>query len=88
MSEQTITVRPEVLAAGREVITFILTSLSTWMVRSLIVWGFLAIFFPTLGATFLLVAVALWVLRHVIPPSVQERVNAIKRVTENKTKSK
>jgi hypothetical protein len=74
----TITVRPETLSPGRESAVFVLGSLFLWLLRALIVWGFLAIFFPALGTTYVLVLAGLYVLRHVLPPNRQELVTAIK----------
>ena len=78
MSEQIITVRPQSLKPGRESATFLLGSFLLWLVRALIVWGFLAVFFPALGATYVMVLLGLWALTQALPINRQEMIQATK----------
>lgn len=65
------------IKTGTELLKFYMASVMTWLARSLIVWGFLAVFFPALGATYLMVLFGLWAVRHVVPPSLETRVRLI-----------
>jgi hypothetical protein len=50
-------------------------------IRTAIVWGFLALFFPQLGVTWFMVMFGLWAIRHVVPPKVSD---VIRNVTKAK----
>lgn len=65
------------LIGGTELLQFLLGNILLWNLRALAVWGFLAVFFPALGTTYLMVLLGLWVLRHVIPTDPADMVKRI-----------
>lgn len=66
-----VTIVPQKLKGGAEVIKYWLATAILLQLRTLTVWGFLAIFFPQLGITYLLVMCGLYALRHAVPTKPQ-----------------
>lgn len=46
-------------------------------IRALAVWGVLAIFFPTLGLTYIAVLAVLWAIPHMAPPKVEAMAKSL-----------
>lgn len=59
---------------GSQAMRFLSGQTMLWLIRALIVWGFLAIFFPTLGATYVVVLFGLWALYHAMPTTDRRRL--------------
>ena len=55
----------------------LITLIVTLPIRALAVWGVLAIFFPTLGLTYIAVLAILWAIPHVMPPRVADMAKSI-----------
>ena len=51
--------------------------LMSWPLRALVVWGFLAIFFPAFGATYVAVLFGLWAIGALLPPKVDVMAKGI-----------
>jgi hypothetical protein len=73
----TVKLHTEKLKGGGEAFKFWMSVGLLLQLRTLIVWGFLATFFPTLGVTWFMVMFGLWALRHVVPPKPQNTVDLI-----------
>lgn len=65
------------LKGGTELIRFWLATGLIFQLRTAVVWGFLALFFPQLGITWFMVMFALWAIRHVVPTKTKETIAAI-----------
>jgi hypothetical protein len=84
----TVITRPESLKSPNEISSFLLHKLWYWLYHSLIVWGFLAIFFPALGATYLMVLAGLWALSAARGHSNATIINLVRRGADRKAATK
>lgn len=73
---QPVTIVPNRLQ-GTEAIKFWISSAILLQFRTLVVWGFLALFFPQLGITWFMVMFGLYALRHALPPKTRDMVDLI-----------
>ena len=65
------------LLTGGEILRYWLSVGILLQLRTLTVWGFLAVFFPALGVTWFMVMFALYAIRHVIPVKPQLLIDQI-----------
>ena len=72
-----VTIVPAKLKTGGEILRFWLSTAIVFQLRTLVVWAFLATFFPTLGITWFMVMFGLYAIRHVVPTKHQDTINAI-----------
>jgi len=84
----TVITRPENLQSSEEVGSFLLHKLWYWLSRSLVIWTFLAIFFPALGATYWLVLAGLWALSAARGHSNATIINLVRRAADRKAATK
>lgn len=55
----------------------LMSLLMSWPIRALIVWGFLAIFAPAFGVTYIAVLIGLWAIGALLPPKVDVMAKGI-----------
>jgi hypothetical protein len=65
------------LAGGAEFLRYWLAVGIILQFRTAVVWGFLALFFPQFGATWIMVMFALWAIRHLVPVAPKQIIKAI-----------
>lgn len=77
--------RPEALKPD-EIGEFLVNKFVFLLFRTLAVWAFLAVFFPTVGATYILVLCAAIALHFALPSKSQAMVHTIRRRNDAKAR--
>lgn len=62
---------------GGETLRFWIATAILFQFRTLIVWGFLATFFPALGVTWFMVMFGLYAIKHAAPVKTRDMIRAI-----------